>query len=132
MKLEEKIFENTKLHLYLRVYGTQITSDVLKMVNSLDGLSSYSFYKDFSFFYYLFPKINFFNKEIVKECFMDEFDKNNKEYKRIEKMFEFLSSSLCGIRKKFDDVYFILCKFMEDLEGFDRTGEYYEIPKIFR
>lgn len=32
---------------------------------------------------------------------MDEFDNNSKEYKRIEKMFEYISNSLCGIRKKF-------------------------------
>lgn len=124
--------DKTLINKYLLIYGNQLTNNVLKIVDSLDGSSSYEFIRDFNFFYYLFPKINFYNKKTIKDFFMDEFDNNSKEYKRIEKMFEYISNSLCGIRKNFDTVYFILNKFLEDLEGFDRTGEYYEIPKIFR
>lgn len=120
-------YYNTNIRRYLVKYGTEMTNHVMEMVNSLSGETSYNFYKDFEYFYYLFPKINFYNKREITELFMDEFDKSHKEYLRIKKIFEYISSSLCGIRKKFEDVDYILEKMFEDLEGFDRTGEVYEI-----
>lgn len=118
--------EDSNISRYLIKYGTDMTNHVMQMVNSLRYNSPHDFFEDYKYFYYLFPKINFYNKKIILEYFMDEFDKNNKEYLRIQKMFEYISNSLCGIRKRIDKTY-ILFDFFEDLEGYDRTGECFDI-----
>lgn len=115
------------LSVYLLRYGRQIANHVNKMVNTLEGETSGEFIKDFYFFYFLFPKINFYNWKEIHKWFMEEFDENVSEYVRISKMFEYLCKSLCGIKNNWLDIDLNLKKFCYDLQGFDRTGTYCEI-----
>lgn len=112
---------------YLIRYGKDIANHVNQMVNTLEGGTSFEFFNDFYFFYYLFPKINFYSWKELYSWFMEEFEETNSEYIRISKMFEYLCKELCGIKRNRLDVDLNLKKFCYDLQGFDRTGEYCEV-----
>lgn len=80
-----------------------------------------------SCFYKITHKINFLKRDLLKEYLMEDyFDRNNKNYKRIENFYDFICYSLCGIKKNESYFYLFLMDMIFDLEDTEKPGEIYK------
>lgn len=80
-----------------------------------------------SCFYKITHKINFLKRDLLKENLMEDyFDRNNKNYKRIENFYDFICYSLCGIKKNESYFYLFLMDMIFDLEDTEKPGEIYK------
>lgn len=79
----------------------------------------------FKYIWEITPKINCLSVDKLQNMFMATLnDCKIPDEKRVRYFYKYICKNLCGIKKNFKDIK--IRELIQDLIGFDRTGEYYE------
>lgn len=126
--IQKHEFLERKYYDFINEWGDVIANEVSKILNSYKEENCIVLFSKLSWLYYKTPKFNFLNKDKLLYYFMDDyFGTDDKEYVRIKGFYEYICYTLCG-KKKNVNYYW---EAIQDLIGFERTGEKFEFQKYF-
>ena len=123
-KIKEHEFLERKYYDFINNWGDCIANEVIRVIDSKKEENCIFLFNKLSWLFDNTTKINFLNEKKLFNYFTEDyFDKNNE---RINGFYDYICWSLCNKRKIKRPEYW---EVIQDLIGFDRTGEKFEFQR---